>query len=265
MYKGLYSKADMLAERIRRGNTSKTRKDPAQGFFPRRTLEEMIDRTEEPLDVIGRYLADIRNGSEELRERIREGQPDPNMPTGQDLLDEIDRRMSLGTEGRERSEPTRFGGVINGSRSTAGEDTWDYSSISDFADRMMSSESSGRSDVQITTTSGGREQTMTGLFQFSEDRLQDYMNNTGASFSVEEFRNDEDLQKDVFAWHIQDIDRLIDNNNLVEQGYSRDGLRAVAHLGGRTGMLNWVRSGGRDNPSDKFGTDLSFYYNKFGG
>lgn len=225
MYKSLYNKAGMLAEQIRRGNTSKQRKDPAQGFFPRRTLEAVQEDTEQPIDMISRYIASIRDTSESVRGSVQET-PQP-----------------------ETSESS----------------VWDYSNIEDFGDRMMSSESSGRSDVQITTTSGGREQTMTGLFQFSEDRLTDYMNNTGASFTVEEFRNDEDLQKDVFAWHIRDIDRLIDENNLVEQGYDRDGLRAVAHLGGRTGMLNWVRSGGRDNPNDKFGTDLSFYYNKFGG
>lgn len=223
MYKDLYRKAGVLADRIRQGNVSKTRKSESQGFFPRRTLEAVQEDTEEnPLDTISRYISDIRETSQNIRENIQE-------------IQEPEQRDSV----------------------------WDYSSIEDFADRMMSSESSGRSDVQITTTSGGREQTMTGLFQFSEDRLTDYMNNTGASFTVEEFRNDEDLQKDVFAWHIRDIDRLIDENNLIEQGYSRDGLRAVAHLGGRTGMLNWVRSGGRDNPSDDFGTDLSFYYNKF--
>lgn len=142
---------------------------------------------------------------------------------------------------------------------------WDFSSISDFAEAMAMAESSNRSDVQITARSGGREQTMTGLFQFSEDRLTDYMNDTGASFSVEDFRNDEGLQRDVFAWHIADIDRVIDNNDLIEKGYSRDGLRAVAHLGGINGMLRFVRSRGEYDPEDKFGTSLSDRYRDFGG
>ena len=139
------------------------------------------------------------------------------------------------------------------------------SSFDDFAQAMMMSESSGRSGIQITANSSGRDQTMTGLFQFSEDRLEDYRKATGDSFSVEEFRSDPDLQRQVFNWHIGDIDRLIDKNNLLEQGYTRDGLRAVAHLGGLTGMLRYARSRGEYNPSDKFGTSLSDYYQKFSG
>lgn len=140
---------------------------------------------------------------------------------------------------------------------------WDYSNYDDFADRLAQSESSGRSGVQISTRSGGREQTMTGLYQFSEDRLEDYKNQTGASFSVEDFRQDEDLQRDVFAWHMQDIDRVIDQNDFLDEGFDRDGLRAVAHLGGVTGMIRYARSNGEYNPEDEFGTSLSDYYNRF--
>lgn len=139
------------------------------------------------------------------------------------------------------------------------------SSFDDFANALMMSESSGRSGVQITARSGGRDQTMTGLFQFSEDRLSDYKKATGESFTVEEFRNNPELQREVFNWHIGDIDRVIDQNNLLEQGYTRDGLRAVAHLGGITGMTRYARSRGEYNPSDKFGTSLSDYYQKFSG
>lgn len=139
------------------------------------------------------------------------------------------------------------------------------SSFDDFAYAMMMSESSGRSDIQITANSSGRDQTMTGLFQFSEDRLKDFKKATGEEFTVEEFRADPDLQRQAFNWHIGDIDRLIDQNNLLEQGYTRDGLRAVAHLGGLTGMLRYARSRGEYNPSDKFGTSLSDYYQKFSG
>jgi len=149
------------------------------------------------------------------------------------------------------------------SRSPSG--TFDFGDITDFAERLARSESSGRSGVQISTTSGGRQQNMTGLFQFSDARLEDYMNDTGASFTTEDFRLDPNLQKDVFAWHIADIDRVINSNNLLEQGYSLDGLRAVAHLGGINGMLRYVRSGGRHNPADEFGTSLQTYYNRFSG
>lgn len=45
--------------------------------------------------------------------------------------------------------------------------------------------------------------------------------------------------------------------------YDRDGLMAVAHLGGVGGMKQFVRTSGEYNPSDALGTSLSDYYDKF--
>ena len=39
--------------------------------------------------------------------------------------------------------------------------------------------------------------------------------------------------------------------------YDRDGLMAVAHLGGVGGMKKYVRTKGLYNPSDALGTSLS--------
>lgn len=228
MYKNLYENAGKVAEQIRGGSfnpTSKQTMEREAGLFARRTLQTLQEQDPDPVETIGRYIASIRDSA------IRDPQEALLSP-------------------RETEGPTSV---------------WDYSSISDFANALMMSESSGQSDAQITTVSGGTEQTMTGLFQFSEDRLEDYMNQTGASFSIEEFREDEDLQKDVFAWHIADIDRVIEDNNLLDLGYTQNGLRAVAHLGGITGMLRYARSSGRYNPEDEFGTSLSDYYNRFEG
>ena len=228
MYKNLYENAGKVAEEIRGGSfnpTSKQTMEREAGLFARRTLQTLQQQDPDPVETIGRYIASIRDSA------IRDPQEALLSP-------------------RETEGPTSV---------------WDYSSISDFANALMMSESSGQSDAQITTMSGGTEQTMTGLFQFSEDRLEDYMNQTGASFSVEEFREDEDLQKDVFAWHIADIDRVIEDNNLLDLGYTQNGLRAVAHLGGITGMLRYARSSGRYDPEDEFGTSLSDYYNRFEG
>ena len=47
------------------------------------------------------------------------------------------------------------------------------------------------------------------------------------------------------------------------EGYDRDGLRAVAHLGGKTGMRKFVQSNGEYNPEDELGTSLKEYYDKF--
>ena len=71
------------------------------------------------------------------------------------------------------------------------------------------------------------------------------------------------LQAKVAAWHIADIDKTIDGLGINTDGYDRDGLRAVAHLGGKGGMKKFVRSNGEYNPSDELGTSLQDYYDKF--
>jgi len=95
--------------------------------------------------------------------------------------------------------------------------------------------------------------------------LKDYQKATGTSFTQEEFKENLALQDRVAAWHLNDIDKAIDGLGDDAKGYSRDGLRAVAHLGGVGGMKKYVKSKGQYNPSDQLGTSLSDYYNKFSG
>jgi hypothetical protein len=245
MYKNLYSKAsemaDIIQERLQRpeDRTTKAFVDKArQGLVRRR--ESMLEQTTQDnqegiAELISGYIANIR-------------QANP--------VDVVEEFITKAEDEQTRSRPSG---------------TFDFGDISDFAERMIQAESSGRPNVQITATSGGRPQNMTGLFQFSDDRLTDYMNDTGASFTTEDFRLDPNLQKDVFAWHVADIDRAIERGGFLEQGYDLNGLRAVAHLGGIGGMRQFVRSGGRYNPSDaepgsnRKGTRLSDYYNLFSG
>lgn len=242
MYKNLYRRAsemaDMLQERQNtpEGNVNSAFVDKAtQGLVRRRqdTLDSVVKDSQEGVaDLITNYIS-----------RIRASNP----------ADQLSEFLAGRDEEAMENSPARDTG------------TWDYNQVSDFAERLAMSESSGRSGIQIQTQSGGRQQNMTGLFQFSDARLEDYMNDTGASFSTEDFRQDPDLQRDVFAWHINDIDRVINSNDLLEQGYDLDGLRAVAHLGGINGMLRYARSGGEYNPADEFGTSLSDYYARFSG
>ena len=217
----------------------------------------------------------LYNNAKTLADRIQAGEVKTSgkmsKKPGEGLM-----RRSMAESGDQREDMlTTISRYLNDIRAETGEATplsplereMDTvpSSYDDFANALMMSESSGRPGVQITTSSGGRDQTMTGLFQFSEDRLSDYKKATGERFTVEEFRNNPDLQRQVFNWHISDIDRVIDQNNFLEQGYTRDGLRAVAHLGGITGMMRYARSRGEHNPRDEFGTSLSDYYQKFSG
>lgn len=128
-----------------------------------------------------------------------------------------------------------------------------------FGDKLKQSESSGRSDVQIELDDGRK---MTGAYQFSDARLKDFMKAEGIEFSTETFKRKPKLQEEVFEWHMKDIDNTIDKIKGSEK-YSKDGLRAVAHLGGKTGMVKYVKTKGKYNPKDKNGTSLSDYYNKF--
>ena len=130
----------------------------------------------------------------------------------------------------------------------------------DFLERLTRSESSGDSRAEITIVDGRR---YVGALQFGSARLQDYKKATGSSFTQDEFKANTVLQDKVAAWHIADIDKAIGGLGLNTDGYDRDGLRAVAHLGGKGGMKNFVRSKGQYNPKDQLGTSLQDYYDKF--
>jgi len=67
----------------------------------------------------------------------------------------------------------------------------------------------------------------------------------------------------VAAWHFKDINTAIDGLGEAAQSYDRNGLTAVAHLGGVEGMRRYVKTKGDYNPSDELGTSLSDYYRAF--
>ena len=129
-----------------------------------------------------------------------------------------------------------------------------------FYNKLKQSESSNNTTASRVNKSGER---YVGELQFGEARLSDYKNATGASFDLDEFQKNPNLQSKVGLWHIKDIDRYIDQLGKLAEGYDRNGLRAVAHLGGKEGMKKWLESKGEANPSDELGTSLTKYYNKF--
>lgn len=130
----------------------------------------------------------------------------------------------------------------------------------DFLARLTQSESSGNSQAEITIKDGRK---FVGKLQFGEARLKDYQAATGKSFTQDEFQANEALQDEVAQWHFKDIDKAIDALGDAAKGYNRDGLRSVAHLGGKGGMRQFVKSGGKHNPADELGTSLQDYYDKF--
>ena len=129
-----------------------------------------------------------------------------------------------------------------------------------FLDLLEQSESSGRSDAEITIGDGRR---FVGSLQFGQARLSDYQKATGTRFTQDGFIADEALQDAVAEWHFADIQDAIDALGDEADSYDRDGLMAVAHLGGVGGMKKYVRTKGQYDPSDALGTSLSDYYAKF--
>ena len=133
----------------------------------------------------------------------------------------------------------------------------------DFLDKLYQSESSNDSESDRTNKDGKR---FVGLGNFGQARIDDAQKpvaqgGMGISFTLDEFKNNIKLQKKVATWHIKDIDKAIDSLGTISKGYNRNGLRAVAHLGGITGMKNFVKN--QDNPKDELGTSLFDYYTKF--
>ena len=127
-------------------------------------------------------------------------------------------------------------------------------------DKLEQSESSGKSDAEITIKDGRR---FVGKLQFGDARLKDCKQSTGRTFTQDEFKGDTALQDAVAEWHFKDLDKAIDALGVNTEGYDREGLRAVAHLGGKTGMRKFVQSNGEYNPEDELGTSLKEYYDKF--
>ena len=160
-----------------------------------------------------------------------------------------------------------FGDTYRGASTitgAAGDDTVAGGAGGDYAAgfdaTLAQSESGGRYDVV-------NDQGYTGKYQFGQARLDDYNRATGGSITTAALRDDPRLQERVQDWHVRDIDGFIDERGLdqyvgKEVGgvpITRDGLRAVAHLGGKGGMARFVESGGEYNPADANGTRLSDY------
>ncbi|MEL6467103.1 MAG: hypothetical protein AAFQ58_19245 [Pseudomonadota bacterium] len=128
------------------------------------------------------------------------------------------------------------------------------------------------------TESGGRvgivnDEGYMGLYQFGDERLADYKRATGQQFGNDEFLRNPALQERVMDWHEADIDQFIQAKGLdryigAEIGgvvMTRNAMQAMAHLGGKGGMENFLRSDGLRNPSDSNGTSLLDYARTHGG
>ncbi len=144
----------------------------------------------------------------------------------------------------------------------------------DFNTALANSESGGRYDAyrKNKPKPGQKEgEEFFGKYQFGIKRLTDL--GLGQDFTLEQFINDPELQEMVQQRHLNDIDEYIDNNDLARfEGttingtpLTREGMYAIAHLGGNKGMRDYLLSGGEYNPADELGTRLSAYAANFSG
>ena len=139
-----------------------------------------------------------------------------------------------------------------------------------FQTALIESESKG--NYSVVNTEG-----YMGAYQFGDARLKDYKKATGEKFDNKTFIKDKKLQDKVFKWHTNDIKNYITKNKLDSYIGKKingvlvtwNGLIAVAHLGGNTGMRKFLQSNGKYNPNDapqnsgSVGTSLTDYLNKF--
>jgi hypothetical protein len=152
-----------------------------------------------------------------------------------------------------QSDPAALQGALTG-----------QSSAQAFLQRLYPSESGGRFDAQNDVEGAGGKGHF-GRVQFSRARLEEAKaaGAIPANMTPEEFLNSPSAQQAAELWHIGDIDKHIEAKGYLQRGYSLDGLRAVAHLGGKPGLDKFVATGGQYNPADANGTKLSDYYQRF--
>ena len=140
---------------------------------------------------------------------------------------------------------------------------------------LVQNESGGNWQAQNNAVGAGGQRGHFGRLQFGQARLQEAAA-AGAipqGTTPQAFMASPELQQRAEAWHFNDID-----NHIRQTGLDRaigqtingvpitlDGMRAVAHLGGKAGLSRFVASGGRYNPADENGTRLSDYLARHGG
>jgi len=139
-----------------------------------------------------------------------------------------------------------------------------------FRNSMRMSESSGQENVMRTNQDG---RSYAGLVQMGPERLEDYNRETGANLTPEQYRNlNEQDQRAIEDWHFRNINQQITNSEMSDYvgrniggiDITREGIVAMAHLGGVDGARRFLESGGQYNPSDELGTRLSDYASRFG-
>jgi hypothetical protein len=111
----------------------------------------------------------------------------------------------------------------------------------------------------------------TGKYQWGNDRLTDYNNAMGTKYTLKDLLKSPELQEKAQAWSEGDIMKYVKDNGL-DAFYGKSilgitmnpaAMMGMAHIGGRSGMKQWILSGGAYNPEDKNSTSIADYAAKF--
>lgn len=193
----------------------------------------------------------------------------------QSKLGELDvNRQKLGIEQR-KLDLQQSGGqsLIDSLTKGDGTGTSPPADSTPFEQKMGLSEGGGSADK---VNSGG----YAGQFQFGSERLADLglytpapgegRNGWKGKFNIapynvstlDDFLKNPAAQHAAFVAHVADIDKTIDATPGADK-FDRNGLRAVAHLGGTGSMRAFIAAGGNLDRADSNGTSLKDYYTKF--
>ncbi len=143
-----------------------------------------------------------------------------------------------------------------------------------FLSSLIGTESGGNWAAKNSEVGSGGKAGHFGRLQFGQARLED-AKNAGiipASMTPGQFMADPASQQAVEAWHFADIDRQAEamglnaylGQNIGGATITPEAIRAMAHLGGIGGAAKFLKTGGKYNPSDAYGTSLLDYAAKHG-
>lgn len=183
-------------------------------------------------------------------------------------LGEARKQRELGAEA-SRALGEALGSVLNVGGSPASTLPPSRGQDSALPTALKMSESGGNWTAQNNEVGAGGQRGHYGRAQFGQARLQEAAA-AGAipqGTTPQQFMRSPELQKAAENWHFNDIDQFIAGNGLNRAigasingiPVTIEGLRNVAHLGGKEGLAKFIASGGRYNPADSNGTSLMDY------
>jgi hypothetical protein len=170
--------------------------------------------------------------------------------------------LKLGQTQKQESDWLKANGSILGTGETAAPPA--PVTLGSPTPSLINNESGGNWQAQNSAVGAGGQVGHFGRLQFGQARLQEAQA-AGAippGTTPQQFMQSPEIQKRAEQWHFNDIDQSIKQNGfdrLIGQSINGvpitvEGMRAVAHLGGKDGLRKFIETQGAYNPADANGT-----------